>query len=170
MPAKTYVSFFTDKTEAEARVRWAAGNFLCGHRCRTAVQPNDLVLMVNHQSGYVVAVGRAASGCMDHAITDAAYTAEDAKYNKYAILVKDLTILKRRVSQRDLRTALGVDDEDSEEISRSKTTGTAGREDKSRTNIYKGFPNSWQQAFIQSEDAPRVLSRLNGWIEGVLAA
>ena len=153
MPAKTYVSFFTDKTEAEARVRWAAGNFTCGHRCRTAIQPNDLILMVNHQSGHVVAVARAASGCMDRAITDAAYTAEDAKYNKYAILVKELTILKRRFTQRDLRTALGVDDED-----------------KSRTNIYKGFPNSWQPAFIQSEDAPRVLSRLNGWIEGVLAA
>ena len=153
MPPKTYVSFFTDKTEAEARVRFAAGDFTCGHRCRTAIQPNDLVLMVNHQSGYVVAVARAASGCLDRAITDAVYTAEDAKYNKYAIMVKDLVLLKRRVSQRDLRTALGVDDED-----------------KSRTNIYKGFPNSWQPAFIQSDAADRVLNRLNGWITGILAA
>ena len=153
MPAKTYVTFFTDKTEAEARVRWAAGNFICGHRCRTAIKPNDLILMVNHQSGYVVAVARAASGCVETTLPELhSYTAEDAKYNRYTILVKDLVILKRRVSQRDLRTALGVDDED-----------------KSRTNIYKGFPNSWQPAFIQSDAADRVLSRLNGWIEGILA-
>lgn len=153
----TFVTYFTDKTEAEARVRFATDNLFCGHRCRTAVQPNDLILMVNHESGYVVGVARAASTCLDARLPEVCakvYSGEDAKYNRYAILIKDLELLPgRRVSQRDLRRIVGVDDED-----------------KSRTNIYKGFPNSWQPAFIQNEEAaPVVLARLAAFIEGLLA-
>lgn len=154
MAPTVYVTYFSDKTEAEARIRFAADNLYCGHRCRTAIQPNDLILMVNHVSGYVVGVARAATTCLDSSFTELGYTAEDAKYNKYAILVKDLVLLKHRITLRALRSALGVDDED-----------------KSRTNIYKGFPNSWQPAFIQNEAlAPTVLSRLAGFIEGLLLA
>lgn len=159
-----FITFFTDKTEAEARVRFAAGNFVCSHRIRSSVKPNDLVLMVNHESGYIVGVARAASGCL--AVVNSAqqserqmpelapyvYTGADAKYNKYTILIKDLVLFRRRVSQRDLRDALDVDDEC-----------------KSRTNIYKGFPNSWQPAFIKSEDEAVILGRLKTWVEAVLA-
>ena len=152
-----YVTFFTDKTEAEARVRFAAGNLFCGHRCRTKVQPNDLVLMVNHESGYVAGVARAASTCLDARLPEVCakvYTGPDDKYNNYAILIKDLVLLPhKRITQRRLRDIVGVEDED-----------------KSRTNIYKGFPNSWQPAFIQNEAAaPAVLARLAAFIEGLLA-
>jgi hypothetical protein len=148
-----YITFFTDKTEAEARIRFAAENFVCSHRIRSSVKPNDIVLMINHESGYVVGVARAASGCMDATLPELyGYTGVDAKYNKYTILIKDLVLLKRRVSQRDLRSALDVDDEC-----------------KSRTNIYKGFPNSWQPAFIKSEDEAAVLGRLKSWTEAILS-
>lgn len=165
----TFVTYFTDKTEAEARVSFATGNLFCGHRCRTKVQPNDLVLMVNHESGYVVGVARAASTCLDRRtvlnsanqresqmpeVGATVYSGEDAKYNRYAILIKDLRLLPSfHITQLALRRIVGVDDED-----------------KSKTNIYKGFPNSWQPAFIKNEEAaPGVLACLAAFIEGLLA-
>jgi hypothetical protein len=151
-----YVTFFSDKTEAEARARFATGNRFCGHRCRTKVQPDDLILMVNNKAkgqGRIVGVARAATSCLPASLQEelGGYLGDDAKYNKFAILIKDLILLDRPYLQRDLREAIGIDEEES------------------KTNIYKGFPNSWQPAFIKRDDETTILMRLVSWIEGCLA-
>lgn len=148
-----FVTLFNDKTETEARIRFATNNLVCGHRCRTSVKPDDLILMINFKSHRVVGVARAASACLDTTITVVPYTLEDTKYNRYAILIKDLVLFDHTVSLATLRHSLGVDEKD-----------------KSPTNIFKGFPNSWQPAFIKSENQPIILARLHGWIEGRLTA
>ena len=141
---KNYISIFSNLTEQELRNHMEG--FTLSHSTNVNISDGDGILLVNKDRKYVFGVTRATSSAYIPTVPQNIYS--DAKYNKWEIDVEPVVYFANPISYEDLRELIGASS-------------------NYKTNIYKGFLNGFQEAFVSlgangpAPDSADILRRLD---------
>ena len=131
---KIYISIFSNLTESELRNHM--GGFTLSHSTKVNISDGDGILLVNKDRKYVFGVARATSSAYIPTVPQNIYS--ETKYNKWEIDIEPVVYFANIISYEDLRELIGASP-------------------NYKTNIYKGFLNGFQEAFVSlgaNEPAP----------------
>jgi hypothetical protein len=110
------------------------------------ISDGDGILLVNKDRKYVFGVARATSSAYIPTVAQNIYS--ETKYNKWEIDIEPVVYFANPISYKDLRELIGASP-------------------NYKTNIYKGFPNAFQEAFVSirtnepAPDSADILRRLD---------
>jgi hypothetical protein len=146
-----FISFFSDTTEAELRTRTELNvTMTLGHRTRIKkIDAGDIILLVNKDTKEAFGVTRALGKCIKPHPFDAAMVYSHSDYNKWEILVQPIVFFKKRLSQDTVCKLIGG-------------------KSSYKTNIYKNFPNGFQEAFVKTDEPHEkgtILNTLETWLD-----
>ncbi len=148
-----FISFFSNVTEAEMRTRAELNvtinvTMTLGHHTRNKIDTGDIILLVNKDTKEAFAVTRALGKCVEPHPFDAVLMYSKSDYNKWETLVQPIVFFKTRLSQDAVRIFIGG-------------------KSYYKTNIYKNFPNGFQEAFIKTDEPDeksKILYTLETWL------
>ena len=141
---KTYTNIFSNLTESELRNHM--GRFTLSHSTKVNISDGDGILLINKDRRYAFGVARATSSAYIPTVPQKIYSIP--KYNKWEIDIEPVVYFANPISYEDLRELIGASPD-------------------YRTNIYKGFLNGFQEAFVSlganepAPDSAEILRRLD---------
>ena len=141
--AKNYISIFSNTTEQDLRNHQG---FTLSHSTNVNISVGDGIILVNKERRCIFGITRATSSAYIPAVAQNIYS--ETKYNKWEVNVEPFVYFANPISYEDLRELIGANA-------------------NYRTNIYKGFLNGFQEAFVSigkdipAPDSAEILRRLD---------
>ena len=144
--ARIYICIFSELTELE--LRSYEGVCTMSHGTKVNITSGDGILLINKDRQYVFGATRATSSAYKPTTDLSQNVYSNHKYNKWEVTIRPIVYFTNPILYEELRELIGASV-------------------KYKTNIYKGFLNSFQEAFVSlgkdipAPDSSEILKKLN---------
>ncbi len=148
---KVYITYFKNDTEPDMMEMFQNQIYTLGSYEKINVTDQDIVILSNLDTRELLGVARIKQCIEPHPYDSLDIYKNKPKYNKFEIQLypDSVFMFKKRVAFDTIREWIG------------------GKKEY-KTNIYKGFPSSWRNAFVKDENNQlehNIMSRFYDWVQ-----